>query len=185
MSTKISPNHPLRQTFNTLVERTFKLSLGGYNPEVARYLADLLTDFIHMDQVYRLRDARGRRLEEVAEMLMEGDFQLNATSFVREREVHKHIGDFTLFWSGVYPEMLRLFRSPTHKDHLLDYMDQGKSSYYIASTFDHGEYQGEARVLRQMSSEFEFCVVALNRVREEMDRLGHPELNASRYAAPD
>jgi hypothetical protein len=176
MSSRISPSHPLRQMFNGLVERTFRLSVGGYDPEVARYLGDLLTDFIHMDRVYHIRDAKGRRIEEVAEMLMEGDVQLNASSFDREREVHKHIGDFTLFWAGIYPEMLRFFQSPRRKDHLLDYMDQGKNSYRIASTFTHGEYRQEARIMRQISTEFEFCVYALNRVREEMDRSRRPEI---------
>ena len=31
------------------------------------------------------------------------------------REVHRHIGDFTLFWTGVYPEALREMQfSPTN-----------------------------------------------------------------------
>lgn len=180
MSSHISPTHPLRQLFDGLVERTFKLSVGGYDPQVARYLGDLLTEFIHMDRVYQIRDARGRRLEEVAEMLMEGDVRMNASSFVREREVHKHIGDFTLFWTGLYPEMLRHFRSAARKDHLLDYVDQGKNSYYIASTFNYGAFEEEARVLRHISHEFEFCVYALNRVREEMDRTRQPEVAATR-----
>ena len=182
MSSEISPTHPLRQLFNSLVERTFRLSVGGYDPEMARYLGDLLTDFIHMDRVYRIRDARGRRVEEVAEMLMEGDVRMNASSFVREREVHKHIGDFTLFWAGLYPEMLRYFQASSRKDHLVDYVDQGRNSYYIASTFNHGEYRDEARILRQISTEFEFCVFALNRVREEMDRTRQPEVAATRRA---
>lgn len=182
MSSRISPHHPLRQLFDGLVEHTFKLSVGGYDPEVARYLGDLLTEFIHMDRIYKIRNARGRRIEEVAEMLLEGDVRMNANSFVREREVHKHIGDFTLFWTGLYPEMLGHFQASTRKDHLLDYVDRGKSSYYIASTFNYGEFQQEARILRQISHEFEFCVYALNRVREEMDRIRHPELSGTRQA---
>jgi hypothetical protein len=185
MPDRVSSTHPLRSLFNSLVERTFSLSLGGYDPSVADYLADLLTDFIHMDQIYRLKDARGRRLEEVAEMLMEGDVRLSARSFIREREVHKHIGDFTLFWTGIYPEMLRYFRSAVRKDSLIDYVEQGKNSYYIASTFDHGEFRQEAKVLRRMSQEFDFCIFALSRVRQEMDRLHRPELDAARQAMTD
>jgi hypothetical protein len=182
MSSSLSPQHPLRQLFISLVQRTLQLSLGGYDPEVGQYLADLLADFIHMDRVYRLRNAKGQRLEDIAEMLIEGDVRLNASSFVREREVHKHIGDFTLFWTGVYPEMLRYFQSSTRKDHLLDYVEQGKNSYYIASTFDYGEYQKEARVLRQMSHEFDLCVFTLHCVRQEMDRLGASEMASARHA---
>src|SRR4029077_18678430 len=117
-----------------IVQQTFVAGLGIAAPGVPEYVANVLVDFTHVDHVFRLRDARGRRLEEVAEMLMEGDVRLNATSFEREREVHKHIGDFTLFWLGVYPEMLRSFRASTCRDHLIDYDQQGRKSYGIAAT---------------------------------------------------
>jgi hypothetical protein len=61
-------------------------------------------------------------------------------------------------------------------------MEQGRNSYYIASTFDYGEYRKEARVLRQMSHEFDLCVFALHRVREEMDRMGVSEMTSARTA---
>jgi hypothetical protein len=162
--------------FYTLVQRAFYSELGIRNPGVCRYLADVLVEFTHRDHLFRVRDARGRRLEEVAEMLVEGDVALNATSFEREREVHKHIGDFTLFWTGVYPEMLRFLRSSLRKDHLLDYVEQGRKSYQIASTFTYGEYAGEAPVLRQLSEEFETCMHGLHLVRRDLDAPGRPEM---------
>ena len=57
------------------------------------------------------------------------------------REVHRHIGDFTLFWTGVYPEALKRLRSVLHQDHFIDYCEQGKRSYYIASTFEDDPYR--------------------------------------------
>ena len=60
------------------------------------------------------------------------------------REMHRHIGDFTLFWTGVYPEVLKRLRSPMHKDHFIDYCEQGKRSYYIASTFEEEPFKEEA-----------------------------------------
>src|SRR5262249_41349961 len=113
-------------------------------------------------------------------MLVEGDVQLNATSFDREREVHKHIGDFTLFWTGVYPEMLRYFRAATRRDHLLDYVEQGRTSYRIAATFNHGPYEAEAPILRALAEEFETCMFGLNLVRREVDGLGGPQIRAVR-----
>ncbi|HTE19999.1 MAG TPA: hypothetical protein VK689_16670, partial [Armatimonadota bacterium] len=105
---------------------------------------------------------------------------LNATSFDREREVHKHIGDFTLFWTGVYPEMLRHFRSSSRCDHLIDYVEQGRKSYQIAATFQHGPYAEEAPVLRQLSDQFERCMLGLQLVRREMETYGSPEMKAVR-----
>ena len=107
-------------------------------------------------------------------MLMESDVQLNAQSFSREREVHKHIGDFALFWTGVYPEALAGLRSSMRKDHLIDYVEQGKKSYYIASTFDYGDWRREAAVLRHLSSDFEMCMYGLNLVRKEWEKLEDP-----------
>jgi hypothetical protein len=177
---RISANHPIRGLFQSFVERAFRSQLGLNRPELANYLGDVLVDFTHRDNIYRLRDARGKRLEEVAEMMVEGDVSLNATSFEREREVHKHIGDFTLFWTGVYPEMLRYFRASARADHLLDYVEQGRKSYRIAATFEYGPYADEAAVLRQLADEFETCMVGLHMVRRELETYGSPEMQSVR-----
>jgi hypothetical protein len=91
------------------------------------------------------------------------------------REYHRHIGDFTLFWTGVFPEALNRMRSAMCKDHFIDYCAQGKRSYYIASTFEEEPYQEEAPVLRRLSEEFELCAYGLNQVRREWER-SQPEL---------
>ena len=178
MAKPISAHHPLRQLFGAVVQHTFVNYLGVAAPGVPEYVANVLVDFTHTDHIYRLRDARGRRIEEVAEMLVEGDVRLKATSFDREREVHKHIGDFTLFWTGVYPEMLRYFRAASRRDHLLDYVEQGRKSYGIAATFDYGAYQEEAQVLKRLSERFELCMFGLNMVRKDLDALRDPQIQA-------
>ncbi len=167
----IPETHPLRRLFGQLVERTFYTQVGLPDPRLVTYVSNLLADFVHMDNVFRIRDGRGRRLEEVADMLAESDVRLGASSFIREREVHKHIGDFTLFWTGVYPEGLRYLRSTMRRDHLIDYVRQGKKSYYIASTFDFGDYRADAPVLRRLSEMFECCVHGLHLVRGEWERI--------------
>src|SRR5262249_48706413 len=106
-------------------------------------------------------------LEEVAGMVLEAE-ALPAEGRTR-REFHRHIGDFTLFWTGVYPEALRRLRSVLSKDHFIDYCEQGKRSYYIASTFEEEHYQVEAPVLRRLSQDFELCAFGLNRVRQEWE----------------
>jgi hypothetical protein len=185
VSQRISDQHPLRQLFNELVRETFESQLRVEEPGVPEYLANVLVDFTHRDRLFCLRDARGRQLEEVAAMLMEGDVSLHASSFEREREVHKHIGDFTLFWSGVYPEMLRFFRVATRADHLLDYVEQGRKSYGIAATFDHGAYSEEAKVLRRLAERFELCMFGLNMVRRELDALRDPQIQAVKRLLQD
>jgi hypothetical protein len=162
------PDHPLRRLFAGLTEQTFLQSLGLADPPLTDYLSELLSRFIHMDAVYRLRAAAGRRLEEVADMMLQAEAA--PPQGRTRREVHRHIGDFTLFWTGVYPEALNRLRSRVAKDQFVDYCAQGKRSYYIASTFDDAPYRQEAPVLRRLSEGFELCAYGLSQVRREWER---------------
>jgi hypothetical protein len=154
--------------FAGLTEQTFLRTVGIGDPHLIDYLSALLSRFIHMDSIYRLRNARGKRLEEVVDMMLEAEALPPQGRTCRE--VHRHIGDFTLFWTGVYPEALRRLRSAMTKDHFIDYCEQGKRSYYIASTFEEDPYREEAPVLRRLSTEFELCAYGLSQVRSEWER---------------
>ncbi len=169
------PSHPLRRLFAGLTEQTFNSTLGVADPRLTDYLSELLSRFVHIDAVYRLAAADGRRLEEVADMMIEAEAMPQAGR--TRREVYRHIGDFTLFWTGVYPEALRRLRSALRKDHFVDYCAQGKRSYYIASTFADDPYAEEAPVLRRLSEEFELCAYGLNQVRREWERARAGGLN--------
>ena len=157
----------LRRLFAALVEQTFQTDLGIADPSLTDYLSELLCRFVRFDALYKVRDVTGQRLQEVAEMIVEAECRQGRP----RREVHRHIGDFTLFWSGVYPEALAKLRGPARKDHLLDYCEHGKRSYHIASTYDDGPYAKEAPVLRRLSEEFELCGAGLSRVRREWETM--------------
>lgn len=165
------PDHPIRRMFSGLTEQTFMVSLGLADPPLTDYVSDLLSRFVGLDAIYRLKDAAGRRLEEVVEMVIEAEAM--PPEGRTRREVHRHIGDFTLFWTGVYPEMLRRLRSALTRDQFVDYCEQGKRSYYIASTFEDGPYRDEAPVLRRLSEGFELVAYGLNQVRREWERSAH------------
>ena len=136
----ISRNHPLRRLFRELVTRHFQ-----DDPSIAEYVCGLLIDFIHIDHLYRIRNSRGKRLEEVGEMLIESNPMLEARSFDYEREVRKHIGDYTLFLTGLFPKYVAsLPPCGLRLDSLLDYVRTGKESYRIVSCFDQFEYRNEA-----------------------------------------
>jgi hypothetical protein len=163
------PDHPLRRLFSGLTEHTFMTTLGVADPPLTDYLSELLSRFVAMDAVFRLKDAAGRRLEEVADMMIQAE-SMPPEGRTR-REVHRHIGDFTLFWTGVYPEALARLRSALSKDSFIDYCEQGKRSYYIASTFQDEPYRDEAAVLRRLSEGFELVAYGLTHVRREWERL--------------
>jgi hypothetical protein len=164
----LKPDHPLRRLFAGFTEQTFLHDLGIGDPPLVDYLSTLLSHFIHVDSLHRLRDTAGRQLEQVADMMIEA--QAMPPEGKTCRELHRHIGDFTLFWTGVYPEALNRLRSVLCKDHFIDYCAQGKRSYYIASTFEDEPYREEAPVLRRLSEQFELFAYGLNQVRREWER---------------
>jgi hypothetical protein len=161
MKPVFADSESLRRVFAATTEHAFEVDLGLADPPLIDYLVDLLIRFVRMDAIFKVRDTRGRRLHEVAEMMVEAEQRQSSP----QREVYRHIGDFTLFWAGVYPEVLSGMKSPDRQDHLVDYFVQGKRSYYLASTFDQKPYDREAPILRRLSEEFELCTYGLNRVR--------------------
>ena len=123
-------NEELRRFFSGLTEYAFQTHLGVADPPLVEYLGHLLARFFRTESIFAVRNLTGRRLDAVAEMLAEADARIGEA----KRQVHRHIGDFTLFWSGVYPEALSHFQRGPRKDSFLDYCEQGKRAYYIAST---------------------------------------------------
>ena len=180
MTAPLSERHPLRRLFAGMVENVLYSDLGVCDPAVADYLVDLLIDFLHFDRVHLLKSVGGKRLEDVAEMLTDAHLGPDVKGPLRDRIVHRHIGDYTLFWSGVYPESLKRLRSPHRKDHLVDYLKQGKRSYFIASELTDEHSDPPAHVFRRLSDQFEFCVYGLGLVRKGWERLDPQSFHASK-----
>jgi hypothetical protein len=161
----------LKALFEGLVRNAFLRRLHYQDSEVIAYLSTLLTEFSRADQLYKIRDARGRRLDDVGEMLIESNPLLEASSFVREREVRKHVGDYTLFFTGLFPEHLKRPRQSLRLDYFVDYVKAGKESYHIVSKFDQFEFRAVAPLFRRLADDFEMLIYGLNCVRDEMRRM--------------
>jgi len=152
-----------------LADYVFSSQLGVADPPLVDYVSTLLLRFVRTDAVHKVRNLTGRQLTEVTEMLIEA----NARVGTARRAVHRHIGDFTLFWAGVYPEALREMQSPMKKDHFIDYCAQGKRAYYIASTIaaeNEDEVEAPSPILERLSYQFEMCAYGLREVRREWER---------------
>jgi hypothetical protein len=163
-----SPRIPLRDFFAGVTEYTFESRLGIADPPLVDYMADLLARFIRSESLYGLRGLSGQRLDEVGGMLAEAEARVGDA----RREVHRHIGDFTLFWAGVYPESLGVAYSKPHlkQDQFADYCQQGKRAYYIASTIPTEKEKVQSELLERLSREFELCAFGLNEARKEWER---------------
>lgn len=162
MMREIPETHPLHRLFRGLTESTFMEELGIGDPNLVGYVAGMLARFVPSEGVWKIRDKQGRRVRELGAMISEAE---SAEDEERRRECHRHVGDFTLFWSGVFPEAIPSLRA-SMAAHLLDFCQQGKRSYYLASTCKGDQ----APVLRRLSDEFELCAFGLSCVRKEWER---------------
>jgi hypothetical protein len=172
----ISESHPLNGLFRQLVNYHFAHDLGLRDQELSHYVSNMLTQFCHTDQLSKIRNAAGRALNDVGEMLLEADpVYGEADSFDREREVRKHIGDYTLFFTGMFPESINHWRLRRQRlENFVDFVKAGKESYYIVSKFEHFEYAKAAPLFKKLSEEFERCVYGLNLVKSDLDEMQHP-----------
>lgn len=155
----------LRRFFAGLTEFAFQTRLGVADPPLVEYVSELLVRFVRYDDLYPVRTPRGERLTQVTDMLAEAQLRHGPA----RRQVHRHIGDFTLFWSGVYPEVVDGMRRAGSKDALIDYQQQGKRAYWIASTIPVEKESAPGEVLKRLSEQFDLCVYGLGEVRRQWE----------------
>lgn len=183
MGTQVPPRHPLRELFGALTEKSFTEHLGWPDVKVTSYVSNLLVDFTHTDQLFKIRNQESQPVETVVDLLFESEVLFEAQSLDRERDVHRHIGDFTLFMAGLFPEYLRRLKSAGliyHKDFLVDYVKTGKRSYRIVADIGREDAETNPPLFRKLSENFELCVTGLGFVRSDLDRLQDPAYQRAR-----
>jgi len=162
--------HPLEPFFLQAVRNSYEGKLGLHDPDVTSYVAHLLCEFCDADKLYSMRDQTGRPIEELEEMVLAADpINGSAASFDQERALRKHIGDYSLFVAGMYPEVTGSNRRVRkHYPSLEDLIRAGKESYFIVSQFNLFEYEHEAPLFARLSDRFERWLLGLTLVRDEL-----------------
>lgn len=156
----------LERFFVGLTEYVFHSQLGVADTQMIDYVSELLIRFTRLDSLQKVRQLDGRPATEVVTLVSEAEQRVGEA----RREVHRHIGDFTLFWSGVYPEALRELQSADKKDQFVSYCAQGKRAYRIASTIASDRSKATSELLVRMSEQFELCAYGLREIRREWER---------------
>ena len=152
----------LRRFFRRLTDLCFQQFLIE-NRLVAEYVSALLSRFARTSQLYRIRNAEGERLRYLIDLLGEARRALDPAeprfSPFREREIRQHIGDYTLFMTGIFRGFVQRNAS------LQYYTDQGKISYSTVSEFDRLAAKAEATLFRELAEGFETYSLALDYMR--------------------
>jgi hypothetical protein len=156
---KISTDR-LHNFFHDMTRRSF-WQLGINDATVARYVADVLTDFASTNNLYRIRSSAGKKLDSIVEILAETRPENpGETRVLQEREVRKYLGDYTLFMSGI-------FRSHVEKTGFLDYyLQEGQRSYLTVSELDLSLYRTGFILFQELSKKFEYYSGALDYMRK-------------------
>jgi hypothetical protein len=151
----IPHDHPIRSLFQQLTERGMG-QLNLHDPETIQYMTNLLTEFIHIENMYRIKDEAGHHVQYLFDMLTHASSEMSPD---RRRSYYKHLGDYTLFNLGLFPESLTYGHRTVSPDY---YAETGRRSYNIVAEM---ESSSPRTVYRKLSAQFEQCVVGLNWVK--------------------
>jgi hypothetical protein len=153
----IPEDHPIRQLFLELTERGMS-QLHLHDRDTIEYITNLLTEFVQTDNMYRIRDDGGRRVEYLFDMLAQASRQMSPD---QRREYYRHVGDLTLFNLGLFPESLMYGRRTVSPDY---YAETGRRSYTMVAELNASSFRAPT-IYRKLSAQFEQCVVGLNWVK--------------------
>jgi hypothetical protein len=148
--------HPVRQMFQQLTERGMS-QLHVHDADTIEYITNLLTEFVHVENMYRIKDDSGQSLEYACDILERASRE---PSDAVRREYYRHLGDLVLFNLGLFPESLTRGRHTVSPSY---YAQQGRRSYNIVADIPVAE--GSPEVFRKLSDQFEYCVRGLNWVK--------------------
>ena len=156
----------LRQFFDRALGASFRDLALGDDP-ASPYLADLLTRFARTEHLFP-RGVAVARLETVVDMLLETQaaWREDTAWFEPEREVavKRHIGDFTLFMTGFFPERVERTASAGF------YIAQGKRAYQFVSEHERASARAGgaagAPLYRRLADRFERYAAVLEYTRK-------------------
>lgn len=159
------PERLIDRYFAGIAENTFHTRLGVVDPPLINYVTELLIRFVRLDNFFRVRSLSGRPLMDIHELTDEATQRLGDA----KREILQYIGDFALFWLGVFPESFQKNGERTRQ--YTEYCEHGKRSYEIASQIETTDAQApEATVLESLSESFELCAYGIQEVKREWER---------------
>jgi hypothetical protein len=161
----------LESFFYQAVRSSFVDKVGLSDPEIVDYVAHMLCEFSEPDKLHRLKDATGKRVEDIVEMLRAADpIYGTAASFDEERSVRKYIGDYALYVAGMQLDVMESAQNYESDRAIVGELIRiGKESYAIVSHFNLFEYEQEASLFARLAQSLDRCVLGIALVREELN----------------
>ncbi len=153
--------------FYVLVRHVLKRA-GVNDRRVADYVAEVLTGFARAEQLRCVVPGQPNGLDYFFEMLAALRTADDRTSF----QIRVHIGNHSLFLSGVFPERIRFRAGRKGFPDLSYYEALGRSQYGIASDHRLARRYQLSGILSTLAEQFQTARRALNEVSERLFALG-------------
>src|SRR6266496_2363546 len=154
--------------FYILVRHTFRRS-GLRERPLADYVASVLAEFSHLERTRCV--VKGQPIDYFFEMLAALQTADDTTSFY----IRAHIGNYSLFLSGVFPDRIR-FRAETKGCPDLTYYEGlGRTNFRVASDHRLARKYDLDGIFNTLAERFQETRLALNDLRERLVSLGDPD----------
>jgi len=156
--------------FYILVRQVFRKA-DIQDRTVADYVSEVLTAFAQTERSRCLVPGQPQALDYFFEMLAALKNADDRTSFF----IRAHIGDYSLFLAGVFPERIRFRAEARGFPDLTYYESIGRTQYRMASDHRLAERYRVAEVMNTLSERFGTTRLALNDIAERLFSLGDPD----------
>jgi len=154
--------------FYVLVRHVFRQA-GIADREVADYVAALLAEFAREDPASRTVAGQAKPLEYLFEMLIALDAAVDdRTRFC----IRAHIGNWSLFLAGVFPDRIRVRAELRGFPDLKYYEGLGRAQYQVASDDRMAKRYEVGAILGTLAERFRAARLALNDISERLFSLG-------------
>ncbi len=190
MTIEVPQHHPIREHFDVMVTDTFRHFYGLVAQQLpnmkgeplrqmGNYVSNILIEFIHLDRINKINQFTKTKTDEndtlpaatLESLLYESEISILEGTPEREREVHQHIGDFTLFFAGMLPRYLHPIKTddltenpdPIHQHKLV-----GIRSYGITAKFENSVGGPRAALFTNLAQCFEFNVLCLSVIKQNL-----------------
>jgi hypothetical protein len=157
--------------FYVLVRHVLRES-GIEDRSVADYVAEMLTEFSREERSRLVAPGHARPLDYFFEMLAALQTADDRTAFY----IRAHIGNHSLFLSGVFPDRIRHRAERRACPDLKYYEELGRINFRVASNHRLAQRYDVASIFDTLSNRFAKTRLALNDLAERVFSLGDPDV---------
>lgn len=153
--------------FYILVRHVFRRS-DIQERTVADYVAEVLAEFARTERTHCVVPGQANPLDYLFEMLAALKTADNRTSFF----IRVHIGNHSLFLSGVFPERIRFRAEMRGFPDLKYYEGLGRTHFRMASDHPLAQRYEVAKIYNTLAERFQATRLALNDIADRLFSIG-------------